>query len=128
MAHQPQSFKNKTNIVKKTDEIRKDDVVELLAAEIELFGRHLKETQVRIFAGREPDHFFRDVHAHAGRRLQSGQEVSGAAPYFEDTGTRGHVVAGDGFQRRVVAPVAPLPPLHMRRVVLKEPAAVVELF
>src|SRR5262245_14406172 len=85
MARFPQALEGKANVEKEAGQIRQQNIVEFLSAEIQLLSRAMAEFQIRMFSLGQPDHLTGDVNAYPPTRPRGGEQVARTTPYFENT-------------------------------------------
>src|SRR5437762_115756 len=61
----PDLFKNQANVEQETSQIRQNDVVEVLAVEIQTLSRHLAELEVGVLLAGNPDHLTGDINPNS---------------------------------------------------------------
>jgi hypothetical protein len=124
----PQALEYELDVVQKAGQIRQDNVIELLIAQIDFFGGHVVERQTGVVGLRNPDHFSGDVNPHAHRRLDCRENVPRPAAHFQNSGLRLAVKAGQPLNVRVVASVSPAPGTQQWSIMIEKLAPTAQIF
>src|SRR5215469_11169645 len=74
-----QAIQDELNVKKKNEQVGKDDVVELLALQVQILGGNLAKFQVRIFLLSPIDHFARNIDSQTAAWPDSGEKISSSA-------------------------------------------------
>ena len=114
VGHLRDVVEDRQQIVGEGNEIREEDVVELLGS-CEILGRSLNELELRMPVCRSLDHRAADVDADAPGRLDRRQQVARAAAELEHRGIPGDEEARKRLDETVIRAGAPAPALLLRR-------------